>query len=97
MFQEARKKTHGRYIILNMKNTSVSFFSGDVDSNTKKWSSNELDVVVWKILKDVEFVSLDDVPLILPDKVELHEDLWNGNEAELDESTYFSLGVFFQT
>jgi hypothetical protein len=61
----------------------------DAESYTMKWGSKESDVVVWKILKDVEYVSLDDDPFILPDSVEFHKDMWNGNEYELKDPTVF--------
>jgi hypothetical protein len=60
-----------------------------------QWGSKESDVVVSKILKDAEFVSLDDYPLILLDTVEFHEELCNGKEAELDEPTDFFFKYIF--
>jgi hypothetical protein len=67
----------------------------DAESYTMKWGSKESDVVVWKILKDVEYVSLDDDPIILPDSVEFHKDMWNGNEDELKDPTDFFFNYIF--
>jgi hypothetical protein len=60
-----------------------------------QWGSKESDIVVWKILKESDFFSHDDDPLILPDSVEFRKYPCKGKEAELNKPTdYFFKYIF---
>jgi sRNA-binding protein len=65
----------------------------DAESYAMKWGSGKDDVVVWKILKDGESVSLHDNTFILPDTVEYNVDV---TEEELKTLLIFSLSIFFR-
>jgi hypothetical protein len=64
----------------------------DVDSYTMRWGSGKDDVMVWKILKDGESVSLHEDTFVLPDRVEYRLDV---TEDELDDPTDFFFKYIF--
>jgi hypothetical protein len=64
------------------------------ESYTMRWGSGKDDVVVWKILKDGESVSLNEDTFVLPDKVEYKLD---ATEKELDDPTDFFFKYIFRT
>ena len=80
------------------KNSEVEFCKmdrqslNDAESYTMRWGSGKDDVLVWKILKDGEYVSLHEDTFILPDTVEYKLDVM---EEELDDpNTFFFKYIF---
>jgi hypothetical protein len=64
----------------------------DAESFTMRWGSGNDDIVVWKILKDTEYVSLHGATFILPDTVEYN---LNVSEEHLNDPTDFFFKYIF--
>ena len=65
------------------------------ESYTMRWGNGKDYVVVWRILKDRETLSLNEDSLVVPEKVEYNIELWEGRESELDDPSEFFLKYIF--
>jgi hypothetical protein len=60
-----------------------------------RWGNGKDDVVVWRILKDGETLSLNEDSLVVPEKVDYNIELLEGRESELDDPSEFFLKYIF--